>query len=747
MTVLSLNSFAQTITITDPAYLNKDLRVLDSDGNQIAGGITVDWVDLPFDAGSPKSIFIQAKLDGVLIPNSGNNFGVSTASGSTLINFNFPTAGSLSGSEIVTIEAAYYFGGTVNAPVQDALIVPYFILTPPKFANENLFGTTDFSIKYFTFRSNPIFIEARNASVAVGGQTVGAGSTTVTKTETTVSWVNLNDFDGAGQVEVVGETLTWQSNQFGGSTLSSEAVTFEVTDGDVFTRTWTGVTDTDWSKDTNWMDDFPEPDASTAVTIPSGLTNYPTATSAIDARSIDMASGSSLIANGTVTLADNIFIYNLAIPDDKWHLASSPVVGEMYDTDWISNNNISSGTTDTANRGISTYNNATDSKGSWVYVKDTGSGVSQTAFASGAGYSMKKDGATAGTFTFSGTAYPDASTNPISPTITGNNLGTANENRWNMVGNPFPSNLDIATFLSVNATPLYDPNQNVYVWDATNNTYTSLATGSIVPGQAFFVSSNVVSTAISFTEAMQTNVAGTFYKNTATTLSLSITDGVSNSSTKISYASDKTTGLDPMFDVGRFTGSSNTGTTTLQIFTKLLNGDYSEIPFEKQALPDYDLDAMIIPVGLTAPANKEFTFTVNTQNFPTDIRIYLEDREKNTFTRLDEANSELTIQTTDALNGEGRFYIHTSSKALSSGSESLLNSVSIYKSNENTLTIAGLNAIGSFSLYSVLGTKVLTRKIIAKNRNDIELTSLSKGIYIVQLQTEKGKLNRKIILE
>ena len=133
-------------------------------------------------------------------------------------------------------------------------------------------------------------------------------------------------------------------------------------------------------------------------------------------------------------------------------------------------------------------------------------------------------------------------------------------------------------------------------------------------------------------------------------------------------------------------------------------------------------------------------------NIPTGYNVSLEDRANNTFTRLDEEGAKYTTTVTDK-STEGRFYIHTRSKALSVGSE-LLNSVSIYKSNASTLRIVGLSEGNTnVKLYNLLGKQVMSSNFNTTGVKELSLPKLSKGVYIVQLETETGKLNKKIVLE
>ena len=156
---------------------------------------------------------------------------------------------------------------------------------------------------------------------------------------------------------------------------------------------------------------------------------------------------------------------------------------------------------------------------------------------------------------------------------------------------------------------------------------------------------------------------------------------------------------------------------------------------------------MVIPIGVIAESGKEITFTVEVLNLPSGIKVYLEDRVNNTVTRLDETNSNYKATLNTALNGTGRFYLHTRSSALSTD-DVALEGVSVYTVNKNTLRISGVNTTqASVKIYTILGKQVLNYSFSSKGNSDITLPNLNTGVYIVQLTTEKGKISKKIVLE
>jgi hypothetical protein len=155
---------------------------------------------------------------------------------------------------------------------------------------------------------------------------------------------------------------------------------------------------------------------------------------------------------------------------------------------------------------------------------------------------------------------------------------------------------------------------------------------------------------------------------------------------------------------------------------------------------------MVVPVGVNAVKNKEITFTSDAQNLPNGIKVYLEDRLTNTFTELSN-NGNYKVTSSENLNGIGRFYIHTTSSALSSD-DVLLENISIYKTNNSNLRIVGLSqGKSNFKLFNILGKQIMNTSFISDGVKDITLPNLAKGVYIVQLENDSSKLNKRIILE
>lgn len=521
------------------------------------------------------------------------------------------------------------------------------------------------------------------------------------------------------------------------------------------TKVWTGGT-TDWNTGSNWSP-VGVPTASNDVVIPN-LGNDPIAAGAINVRnmviqknasltvagavtatSTRVYDGASFIANGDVSAAGDL-TYNVVTEDPtgvplEWHLLSSPVVGETYNNIWIADNFIGTGAID--NRAIALFDNTTDADGDWIYHQKDAT----TTFEQGIGFSTRKTSVNSAgdqeQYSFIGT-YPDAD---VTLSIT----DPAND--WNLIGNPYPAHIQVSALMSAfNIASIPDAFETVYVWNPTTEMYTGIATSDyIAPGQGFFViSENSSANNFVIEKSMRSHPSSvaTFYKNADPKVTLSLSNGTSTRNTILNYSDNSTLSLDPGNDIGLFGAFKS----SFSLYTHLVSND-TGIAFERQALPSTNIETIVVPVGVTANAGEEITFSANAENLPADVNVYLEDRLTNAYTLLDDSsNYKLTLDTKQ--NGVGRFYLHTSASKSLSIDSSLLETVSIYKTSNSNIRIAGLQeGKTSFQLFNILGKQVVKSSFNANGTKDISLPSLASGVYIVKLQTEVGNISKKIILE
>ena len=491
---------------------------------------------------------------------------------------------------------------------------------------------------------------------------------------------------------------------------------------------WTGATDSDWDTASNWSPAL-IPSSTSDVSINSGLTNYPTAISAIDVNSITMASGSSLIAQSSVS--GNI-TYNRSLSTSNWYSVASPVVGQDED-DFVTASGLKTGTGN--NVALGNYNTATDT---WNYYQSGSSSAAKLV--SGTGYIVSLQGAS-GDIAFTGTLLTSDLT-PINLSTTGNG--------FNLVGNPYPSFINSNTLLTMNSTSLLS--ETIWIWDqSTANYVTKVAVDGfqIAPGQGFFVQSNGVAGTLSINEAFQSHQGtNTFLKGTnpRPEIHLNLTDGTSNKFTKIYYIEGTTIGFDNGFDGPTFGGVGSEGFNIYSIEAANNKGKNLAI----QSLPKNNYENMVIPIGVNANSGSQITFTTTVFNLPDDINVYLEDTATETFTKLNENNASYQVTLSSKSNGSGRFYIHTTTdNVLSSGEEFVLDHINIYTTQSNNLRIDGVQngENAQIQLHNLLGQKVLATSFIGNGIDDIKLSNIKPGVYIVTLTTDQVKKIQKIVVE
>jgi hypothetical protein len=484
------------------------------------------------------------------------------------------------------------------------------------------------------------------------------------------------------------------------------------------TPTWSGAEDNNYNNPANWSSNT-VPNVNNDIIVPPGAAID--ISGDLNINSMSISDGASLISDGTIT---GLISYTRTIPTTNWYLISSPLVGQDKDA-FVTASNLATGTGN--NVGFADYDNSTKA---WSYYQSGASGTGN--FGLGEGHAVKLN--TAGDVVFTG-AFNDAD---ASFTL------SYNTNGFNLIGNPYLASVSVKEMLEeVNIETLLSE-KTVWLWDQASESYSQkniIDDLEIAPGQAFFVSAAQTGS-FSINESMQSHSSDTFQKtSTRPEVAITLSNGELSRTASVFYIDGATTGFDNGYDSSIFKGFAN----EFSIFTHVVaNGSGRNLG--TQSLPDNNFENMIVPVGVIAEPGSALEFSARLENLPEDIKVFLEDKEENTFTRLDALNASYKITTTSIINGVGRFYLHTAKSVLSIA-DATLDNVSIFKVH-NSLRIIGLKqGKASVKLFNVLGKQVLNSAFESNGMKDISLPRLAKGIYIVQLETSEGKLNKKIILE
>jgi len=568
-------------------------------------------------------------------------------------------------------------------------------------------------------------------------------------------------------------------------------------------NTWDGSTDSDWNDASNWSLGT-VPLSHTQVVIPdvsSASGNDPViSTTGAKAGTVTLYSNTTLTINAgaDLTVASNIqskgdiIIKSTSnsfgsLIANGW---SSTGTGQTVDTNtnvsgsedgitykrWINDVSSSQGAagwdligsatasstvsttglaTNSSNYAIQPYNNANNT---WTPTSSATLSVN-----AGQGYSMGKPNGSAGTHDFVGSM----NMTDISYAITELDGNGSNGTQWNLVSNPYPSFIALnapassassATkdFLTYNTSTndvlgFTNSEEAVYYWDG-DSYETHINGGSavyIAPGQGFFVSSkNENGSSVTFTKTMQTTsssddfVSGDNMEDNFAEFTLELSQENLTRNTKFYFSEGATDNLDQGMDASVFSLAHN------MIFSRLVEND-NGTDFSIQSLSFDEMWDKTIPIGINVLENEEFTITIPHRTTPADLKIYLEDTELNTLTNLVEEDYVLIPQTD--MQGVGRYFVHMSADTMniSEVSTSMLNA---YKEiNANYITIEGLATQSGntrVGLFNILGGKILDTELDnLTNTHEISINGLSKGIYIIELESANERLTKKLLIQ
>jgi len=403
---------------------------------------------------------------------------------------------------------------------------------------------------------------------------------------------------------------------------------------------WQGTTDTDWNtKGNNWSGTHGYiPDASFDVTI-SNQGNQPTISDEAAVNDLTISSGvltlsaaqslrvfgslsnsagtsglilkadgtgSSSLLHETNGVAATVESYFDDIGTTEWYLISPPI------------NNALAGVY--LNQYLDYWD---ETSAQWVDILDE-----NTALNPGQGYSVRKE--------FDHLAIYTGTLNNGDISISGLTKTTAGsyfEAGWNLVGNPYPSVLDIAQ-LNFGDQIIAAAS----VWPhGSSGTYLNWSQGSggdiearyIQPGQGFMIQLVSTNQSLTFTNSARTHQnLGSFDKSQSeeinpNSLKISLTDQNGRSDhTYLKFDEEASNAFDPYFDVHKLFGSSSF--PQIYSYIDMENGEKSSI----QALP-FPNEGERIHIGHQIGASGNFTLQIKgMSHMDADREIYLIDHLK-----------------------------------------------------------------------------------------------------------------------
>ena len=543
------------------------------------------------------------------------------------------------------------------------------------------------------------------------------------------------------------------------------------------TGIWTGTTSSDWNIATNWSDGM-VPEACTAVTV--NVANPLVISTDVTVVSMNLGALANVTVNetlnvgnitvtegGSMIVANNAAVLQTALATNSGKVTvkrnSAPLFRQDY-TLWsspVSGQNLRNFSPLTLFNRFSSYNTAAGTQGDYVQEIVTTEQMETKLFTNAKGYLIRmpnnwdlwngENPASSYLGSFKGTLNNGAVTLPLSGANT----------RFNLVGNPYPSPISIATFFGANTEIVTN---TLYFWrkKASANTlntgsgyasYTELGIASTDPsidgttplnievGQGFFVVANSASPGnVVFNNTMRNNGAATFYKGANSTTELHrMWLNLSNATslvgqTLIGYKTGATQGFDTGIDAVYFNDSATALTSIM---------DNNEYIIQGRSLPFVDTD--VVPLGFKTEVAGSYTISLANFDglFAENQDIFLKDNATNTLHNLKVA--DYTFTTELGVFNE-RFEVTYNSTLSTSNPSFDANSILIGVKNQQIKINAGSIVMEKIELIDVAGRVIYTQKGVNATTATIENVMSSNQMLIVRISTAaNGVVNQKIV--
>ncbi|MEH1007190.1 GEVED domain-containing protein [Winogradskyella sp. ECml5-4] len=363
------------------------------------------------------------------------------------------------------------------------------------------------------------------------------------------------------------------------------------------------------------------------------------------------------------------------------------------------------------------------------------------------------------------------------------NTATAEDDNWNLIGNPYPSAISLTDFTTANpyidgtlyfwrhtappSTFVGDPFYTGFLYNYSENDYLSANSlgstppgfnGYIAAGQGFFVqllNSSPRPSPVVFNNSMRGTYANDgFYRsanlnadNTTNTnekhrIWLDLIDSNNTAlSLLVGYAAGATDAIDRLYD-GHLLNDSN-----YQFYSTLNTPEKSnKLAINGRALPFVETDT--IPLGFKTATQGEYTIALNTVDGlfeTTDQDIYLEDKVLNLIHDLRTSPYSFT---TDLGTFEDRFVLRFNTNNSLSVTDLDANANLDIRTLSNAIVATATKSfIKTFELHDITGRLIHKNLNITAADYSYPTQNLSRGTYIVTVALANGStVSKKLMI-
>ncbi|MGV9004862.1 T9SS sorting signal type C domain-containing protein, partial [Flavobacterium sp.] len=710
---------SNTVTMTVNPNLPASVSVAASPSTTICSGTNVTFTATPTNGGTPS---YQWKLNGSNVGSNSATYSTSAlATGNTVSVMLTSTAtcatGSPATSNTVTINVnPPSVGGTVTGGNSVCLASASGLLT--------LTGNTGTIIRWeqSTAPFSSWTVIANTASTYTAGTV-----TQTTQFRAVVQSGACAETNSSATTVTVG-TTTWNGTYWNNGTPTS--TTAAVIEGDyTSSSTLTACTLTVTNSSTVIISDGNSVILNGALTVESG------SAFTLENNANLLQNGSSNLNSGAITVKR----FSSALKRQDYTLWSSPTTGSQKLLDFSP--------ATLANR-FYNYDSATN-----FYVAIPS--PSTTTFATAAGYLIRMPNTHPATATVweSGAFVGVPNTGNYAISMTDGGAGQ----RFNLVGNPYPSPIDATAFVG-NATNAANTTSTLYFWRKTNNaasqTYCTWTSGGFVPngeaavfdpnniiqiGQGFFVEASGNGTAMVFDNTMRTDDhTGQFFRTASPIernriwLNATGTGGLF-SQVMVGYMTDATNDVDATD--GKYI---NDGAIA---FTSLINETAYTI--QGRSLPFDAMDS--VPMQFKAAAAGLYSISIDHVDglFTGAQDIYLRDTQ----TGLDhDLKSGAYSFTSDAGTFANRFFVVYTAALSVEHPVLTANTIVVYKNENATFTVnSGAVIMQSVNVFDIRGRLLSTQNNINSNQTILTVGQANEVLLIQVTSTDGTTVTKKVI--
>jgi hypothetical protein len=403
-----------------------------------------------------------------------------------------------------------------------------------------------------------------------------------------------------------------------------------------------------------------------------------------------------------------------------------------------------------------TYNTATDAH--------SAVNPSSTSFATGLGYQIRvpNDHPISTPTTWTGTFTGVPNNGPYNVTI------SSAGNRYNMVGNPYPSPIDLTTFSTVNTSNIEG---TIWFWRKENSivtqgVWTTWNAGTFVTiksssnpvsigidhtnfddvaknGQGFLVKGKEGITTLSFTNAMRvTNTSDQFFRTNNSNLNriwLNLTSASGHFSQQaIRYSEGGTNDIDRM-------DAENINSSDV-LFTSLRSNVATETNKFTIQSRQYPFDVNdVVPLSVKVSTAGTYSIAIHKKDglFQDGTQaIYLKDNLTNTETNLNNGSYSFV---SDAGVFDARFELKYVESALSNNQNNFENNVIVYQQNEIIHVNSSIEPIQNVKIFDIRGRLVHTADNINATSTNIKL-NIENQVVLMRITLINGAvITRKIL--